>query len=232
MAPQWGAFSELVEFEVMQAQKLKVELRTRTGKSAARKLRRSGKIPAILYGPGMETVYLALDPRELFHRLDPERKRNTVFELEIAGSDLNGPVYAMVKEFHQDTLKDELVHLDFYRVEEGRPVEITVPIVFTGKSKGEQLGGRPHAVLREVPIRCVPEKVPARIEYDVTEVNIGEIVHVKDVDPGEGIEILLPPEQTLYTISAGRGETAEAQEAAEGGEAAEGEGEAQASSAE
>ncbi len=196
----------------MQAQKLTVQTRSRTGKEAARKLRAQGRIPAVLYGPKTEPVKLVVDPREFYHRLDPERKRNTIFELEVEGLQSNGPIFAIVKDYAVDTIRDTLLHLDFYRVHEGEPVEVVVPIVFTGKSKGEQMGGRPHAVLREVPVRCAPERIPARIEHDVTEVGIGDIVHVKDVDPGEGVEILLPPEQTLYSVAAGRGEVVEAQE--------------------
>jgi len=133
--------------------------------------------------------------------LDADRKRNTVFALHAEGEGApSDPVYAMVRDYQQDTLKGGLLHVDFIRVSEDRPVEVRVPLYFTGKAKGIQFGGMAHEVYREVMVKCSPSKIPAFIEHDVSPLDIGDLIQVKDMDPGEGVSIMLPPEQTLFTV--------------------------------
>ncbi len=188
----------------MDAHKVKVSVRQERGKGPARRLRGQGLIPAVLYGAGADAISLTADPHELIKALDPGKKRNTVFELEIDGHSEKDPVYAMIRDFQEDTLKGSLLHVDFVRVSEDRPVEVTVPVYFTGKAKGVQMGGMAHQVFREVPIRCTPDRIPVHLEHDVTSLEIGEMLSVSDLDPGEGVEVLLPSEQTLFSIMAGR----------------------------
>ena len=197
----------------MQSAKLDVTMRTDRGKGAARQARMRGLVPAVCYGGGFDTLHLYVDPNAMIRSLDADRKRNTVFALHAEGEGApSDTVYAMVRDYQQDTLKGNLLHVDFIRVFEDHPIEVRVPLHFTGKIKGVQEGGTAHQVYREVMVACSPANIPAFIEHDATLLDIGDMVQVKDVDSGEGVTIMLPPEQTLFTVIVTRVELPEEEE--------------------
>lgn len=216
----------------MEVGKLNVEFRGDTGKSAARRLRAAGKIPAICYGPGVAPMPLAVDPSLLLKSLDPVKKTNTVLTLTVTGapSDADASLTVMLRDHQKDVIRGHLTHADFIRVDLSKPVHATVPIVLVGKAEGVKLGGIMHQVIRVLEIECTPDKIPVKLEIDVSPLNMGEAVHVSDLKLPPGVKPLADGGSTICAVTAPKAEkepepvaaTAEGAAPAEGAAAAPG----------
>src|SRR5262249_45426576 len=173
----------------MELAKLSVDYRPATRKSAVRRLRAQGKIPAICYGAGVEPIALAVDPVLLLKALDPVKKTNTVISMSVKGGP-NGDqeLTVMMRDYQRDSLKGDLLHADFIRVRLDQDVHATVPIILTGKAEGVKLGGILHQVIRNLEIACKPHLIPVKLEIDVTELGMGDSLHVRDLKLSEGIK--------------------------------------------
>jgi len=171
---------------------LVVEARQATGKGAARKLRAAGRIPGILYGRGRDTLPVSLDPRVL-DRILRASGANTLLDVTIEGAEL-GETVALVKELQRHPLRGEIVHADLYQVDLTRTVEVEVPVHLVGKPRGIEFGGILDHSLREVTIECLPRAIPDVIEVDVTELEIGDVLHVRDLPVPEGVTLLSDPD--------------------------------------
>jgi large subunit ribosomal protein L25 len=215
----------------MQITPLKARTRTDQGKGPARRLRAEGQLPAVAYGGGGDTVALSVQADALRAILVSERGRNTVIQLEIEGRD---GFAAMVKDYEVHPLSRRLLHADFIRIDEKKPVEVVVPFASTGRSKGELEGGTVLVALRLLPVRCLADRIPDRIEHDVSELEINDVIKVSDLVLTEGVEVLLPPDRRIVVVQPPRVEAekpaegegvegAEGEAAAEGAEGAEGE---------
>jgi large subunit ribosomal protein L25 len=201
-----------------------VEARVDTGKGAARKLRAAGRMPAILYGQGKESVPLTLDPRAL-DRVLKAGGANTLLDLTVEGlTDLGSPV-ALVKELQRHPIRGTILHADVYQVDLTKTVEVEVPIHLIGKAKGVDFGGIVEHSLREVALECLPRSIPASIEVDITSMEIGDVIHVRDLalptgvslvsDPDLGVvHLALPAVEETPEVAAAEGEAATADGAA------------------
>lgn len=211
----------------MQTVELNATPRTGHGKGPARQLRAKGFIPSVSYGGNTDTHAIAIQAQSLRDILLSPRGRNTIIELKIEGVG-NYPV--MVKEYTVHPLSRKLLHADFIRVEEGKPIVVEVPFNTVGKSRGEIEGGTLLTTLRKLPVRCIPKMIPDSIEHDVSALAIDDFVRVKELTLPEGIEVLLPPERRVVVVEPPRvpevtevaAEGAEGVEGAEGAPAAEG----------
>jgi len=208
----------------MEVGKLNAQFRGDIGKSAVRRLRAAGKIPAICYGQAKQPMPLAVDPAELLKSLDPVKKTNTVLTLTIAGApDGEGALTVMVRDYQKDAIRGHVTHADFIRVDLNKPVHATVPIVLTGKAEGVKLGGIMHQVIRVLPISCTPDKIPVKLEVDVSALGMNEAIHVSDLKLGEGVRPLPDPGSTVCAVTAPKAEKEAAPAAtAEGAVPAEG----------
>ncbi len=210
--------------------KLKAEYRQGTGKSVTRKLRAQGKIPAILYGAGEENRLLVLDAHDTDVFLKHQAGESPVVSLEIDGETVD----VIIKEVQRDPVFGKLLHVDFQILHKGEKVIVEVPVVVKGEAVGIKKGGVLEQVIREVEVRAIPSKLPRAIEVDVSHLDIGDAIHVRDLKVEEGVEILEDPEQTVVTILAPKKVEEEKPAAEEAppaeGEAAPGEGEAPAES--
>jgi len=208
--------------------KLTAQRRTTKGKEQAAKLRQKGLIPAVCYGGG-ESIPLTVDPVALKKAMDPARRRNTVIELQVEDGTSSERLSVMVKDYQVDPMKQTLLHADFVKVAEDEVIDAKVPLLLTGKPEGVKVGGNLHQVFRTIPVRCTPRRIPVSMTLDVTALNIGDSLRVKDLAAmAEGVTIALPPNQTLALVMAPRkvveaaAEAAVAVEGAEGAPAAEG----------
>jgi len=191
---------------------LVVEAREATGKGAARKLRAAGRIPAVLYGRGRDSLPLALDPRAL-ERILRSAGANALLDLTIQGrSDLSDTV-ALVKELQRDPLRGEIIHADLYQVDLSRAVEVEVPIHLVGKPRGLEFGGILEHTLREVTLECLPRSIPDAIEVDISHLELGDVLHVRDLPLPEGVSLVSDPDLGVALIAAPAAE-AGAEEAA------------------
>jgi large subunit ribosomal protein L25 len=201
----------------MEVGKLTAEFRNDTGKSAVRRLRAAGKIPAICYGAGGEPLPITVDPAALLKSLDPIKKTNTVLNLSVTGAPAGAEsLTVMVRDYQKDPLRGDLTHADFIRVDLTKPVHATVPIILVGKAEGVKLGGLLHQVIRVLAIACTPDRIPAKLEVDVSALNMGEALHVSDLKLGEGIRPLVDGGSSVCSVTAPKAEKEAAPTAAEG----------------
>jgi large subunit ribosomal protein L25 len=177
---------------------LKAQPRTPAGKSEAKRLRRRGLVPAIAYGKGLPSTPIAVTPKEVAIILKSERGKNTVLELDLDGKKL----MAMIRDFALHPVKRELEHVDFIEVKLDKPVDVEVPLFAIGKPVGVTKGGVLRIVHRTVPVRCLPDRIPVKIEADVTHLELGQHVSTQDLKLPEGVSVQLPAEQTLVAVVA------------------------------
>lgn len=182
---------------------LNAEKRTESGKGVARKLRASGRIPAVMYGQGSDAIALTVDAHEadiLFHRISVE---NTIVDLQIAGEKEKVPT--LVRDVQVHPFRPDIVHIDFYKFEAGVKVEVDIPLHLVGTAPGVKLeGGRLQQVVHEIPVSCIPSLIPDEIVYDISHMNMGDVAHLSDLDVPEGVEFLLDPERTIVVIDVPR----------------------------
>lgn len=168
---------------------LVVQPREGTGKGAARKLRAAGKIPAVLYGRGRDSLPLAVDPRAL-DRILRSSGANTLLDLTIEGRPDLADTVALVKELQRDPLRGAIVHADLYAVDLTRAVTVDVPVHLVGKPRGLDFGGILEHTLREVALECLPRAIPEAIEVDVSNLEVGDVLHVRDLALPEGVSLV------------------------------------------
>ncbi|MDP9033499.1 MAG: 50S ribosomal protein L25, partial [Myxococcota bacterium] len=185
---------------------LKVNLRVLAGKGEVRRLRREGLVPAIAYGKGLPATPIAVTPKEVATILRSERGKNTVLELDVDGKKL----LAMVRDYSLHPVKRHLEHVDFIEVKLDRPVEVDVPLVAIGKAVGVTKGGVLRVVHRTLPVKCVPDRIPVKIEADVTNLELGQHISTRDLVLPAGVTVSLLPEQTLVAVVAPEKEVEEA----------------------
>jgi large subunit ribosomal protein L25 len=176
---------------------LSVDLRQDAGKGVARKLRASGKVPAVVYAQGGEARHGTIDPTRLLEIFRKSRNANTVIELQVDGV----TVPAIVQEAQRHPVNRKLLHVDFYAVSKDRPVEVMVPVTTTGKSVGVAQGGRIEVIRRELRTRCPYDRIPEVHEIDVTQLDVGESVKASQVPVQEGVEIVVKTDINVVTCS-------------------------------
>lgn len=202
---------------------LDAEVREQTGKGVARRLRMKGRVPAILYGRGIQSVALAVEPRALYRSLDPKRGFNTLLTLRVRTNGSTQDRTVLIKDRQIHPLSRDLVHVDFIEVQKDQKVNVRVPLVLNGRPKGVELGGVLHQVFRFLDVRCLPDAIPDKIEADVSHLGLGHAIHVRDVKYPVGVEPAQDALATLATVSIEKEEAAKEEAVpAEGAVAAEG----------
>lgn len=204
--------------------KVNVEVRSQSGKGSARKARTAGRVPAVLYGHKQDPVSLTVDPNLLVKSLDKDKKRNTVFSLDVAGNGKSEQVTAMIRDVQIHPISRQLVHVDFVRVSMDEEVKVTVPLVLRGTPAGVVDGGNLHQSAHQIPVAAKPAAIPARLELDVSGLAIGAALHVSDLKLEAGVRALLDPKQALASVVAPKAEKVEAEAAAPAAGAAPAEG--------
>lgn len=185
--------------------------REETGKGAARRLRASGRVPGVVYSGTMETIPISVDAGEAEYLFRSISVENTLVDLKLESED--EPYRTLVREIQAHPHKAELIHVDFYVITEGQTIEVQIPIHLNGTPEGvRESGGVLEQIVHDLPVKCVPAKIPESIEIDVTDVGMNEAIHVSDVDLGEDVEILLDPERTICTVVAPKVLVVEAEE--------------------
>jgi large subunit ribosomal protein L25 len=189
--------------------KVTVEVRSRTGKGGAHKVRAEGKVPGVLYGRKSDPIVVTCVEKELLQSLDKEKRRNTVLTLSIVANGKTEEVTAMVRDAQIDPLSRRLEHVDFLRVDLNEEVHVTVPLVLTGKAIGTTNGGNLHQSLHVIPIAAKPAAIPTKLEVDVSPLEIGDALHVSDLKLGEGVRALLDPRDAIASVVAPKAEKVE-----------------------
>ena len=179
---------------------LKAKKRDGSGKGVARTLRREGRVPAVLYGRELEALHLSVDAHEaerLFHSISVD---NTIVDLDVEGE--KKPYQTLVREIQTHPWRNAMLHVDFLRIQEGVAVDLEVPIRLLGVPAGVRLGGGVlEQMVHDLPIRCVPSKIPEAFELDVTGLEVNGSLHVSDIKLGEGVETRIPLDRTVCSVA-------------------------------
>ena len=203
---------------------LKAQIRKTAGNGPARTLRREGKVPAVLYGPKTETVLLSIDSKDFEQILKEASVGSVLLNLQIQ----NGKAYtrsAMIKELQTHPVSGSFLHVDFYEIDMQKKIIAKVPVVAKGHSIGVEVGGLMQYVRRELEVLCLPTAIPESIEVDITDLDIGDSIHLEDISLSGDVEILADTNFTVLTVLAPKveEEVVEEEELEEGEELAEGE---------
>jgi len=206
---------------------LKANVRKNTGKGPARVLRRDGRMPAVLYGPDQVPMLLSINVKELETISKNYNLSQVPLNLVIEdGKSVTKKV--MIKELQTHPVSLNYLHADLYEIEMDRKIKVNVPVVTKGKAKGVELGGILQIVRRELEVLCLPAEIPETIEIDITDLDIGDSVHIDEI-PLEGeIEIPATLNFTVLTVLTPKVEVEEVEEEEELEEEAEVEGEEEA----
>jgi large subunit ribosomal protein L25 len=208
--------------------------RETSGSSAAKRLRRSGIVPGVVYGSQQDHYSIQLPSKEISDLLHHSTTDNLLVNLQIEGAKEKDKM-ALIQAVQHDPLTGAIIHVDFHAVKAGEKIHATVSLVLTGEPKGVELGGLLDHQLHAIDVHCMPEHLPSQLEMDVSSLEIGDAVHVSDIKMPEGVEADLDGEVVValvQEIRIGKAEEeadaaaaeAEAAEAAEGEAAPEGEG--------
>jgi len=196
---------------------LGAQRRSGSGKGAARQLRLNGQIPAVIYGHGREPESLMISAAELKRALTGVEVSTAVIDLDVEGTG----VKALVREIQRHPFKAEVLHVDFYEIHAGEKLTLQLGVHLVGSPDGVRNGGGVlDQVLRDITIRVLPKDIPDRFDVDVTELRVGQSLHVRDLSIPD-VEILTDGGKTVCTVVAPKIETEEVAEAVEEEEAVE-----------
>jgi large subunit ribosomal protein L25 len=200
------------------SENLNVERRTVFGKNAMRRLRAAGRVPAVLYGEKLEALSLSVDAKQM-ETLRSRMGSNAIFDLSLDGTDQRRAV--MLKEIQRHPIQRTISHCDFIRISLDKAVTVRVPLALEGQSIGvKDFGGNLELIQREVTVECMPNAIPESIIVDVTELGVGDAVHISDLALPKGVTPLDDASTTLLHVvpptvekEVGVGEDEEAPEA-------------------
>jgi large subunit ribosomal protein L25 len=183
----------------MEIRELTVTPREGTGKSVARRLRRSGKTPGVLYG-GPSPVNIAMDPREVFRIIHGHEGSTQLLRVTFAGSKDSRMV--ILRDLQLDPVSEDLVHVDLQEVAMDKPIQVTVALRHVGEPVGvRDTQGILEMVLREVQVSCLPANIPEDIKADVSSLAIGDVLTVADLIVPEGVRVLTDRARAVATVA-------------------------------
>ncbi len=179
--------------------KLSATVRKETGKGVARRLRKKGTLPAVLYGHKTTSMPLEVDLKQFTQVILGEKGGRKLFGLSIEG---NTEKTVVIKELQIEPVKRNYLHVDFFEVAMDEEITMQIPIKLVGEAEGVKLGGVLQQVRRELEIRCLPAQIPDTLEIDVSSLNVGDSIHLKDMQLPPGTKILEDAGLTIATVLA------------------------------
>jgi large subunit ribosomal protein L25 len=200
--------------------KLAAELRPEKGSRPAGRLRREGRLPGVVYGLGEDSVSVTVNAHQLGTILSSKSGANTLITLQLDGQEQ----LALARQIQRDAVKGSLVHVDFIRVRADQTIQAEVRIDLQGEAQGLDQGGMLEQMMHTLTVEGKPGQLPNEIVHDVSALELGDQLHVRDLAIPAGIVVVTDTEELIATISMPRGLEAEEEAAAEGEEGVEGEG--------
>jgi large subunit ribosomal protein L25 len=183
----------------LETNKLEAHARQAGTKNEARRVRKEGKIPAVVYGAGKQSASVSVDPRVVSRILNSETGHNTIFDLTLDGDQTK----AMIVDWQYEPIKGRLLHIDLKRIAMDKVLRVSVPIVLVGESAGvKQEGGIMEHILREVEIECLPADIPSHIDADVAHLTFGKVLRVSELQKSDKIKFITDPNQPIAHVTA------------------------------
>jgi len=188
------------------------------GKNAARRLRASGRIPAIVYGGKKDALAVSVDPKTLLKVLRSESGRNTILSLDLGDA---GKASAILKSWQVDPINEKFIHADFYRIAMDVAIRVKIPILAKGEARGVKVdAGILEVIMRELEVECLPGDIPERIEVDVTDLGLHGAIRVSELKVSEKVKVLDEADQIVVHVVSVKEEAAPVAAAPAEGEAA------------
>ncbi len=181
---------------------LSARTRETRGKGAARQLRRENQVPAVVYGPGRPSVILAVDYPELRTIIKKAASENIILELQITSDSGVAKRNVMLKELQTDPIKETYLHADFYEISMDKEITVNIPVHLLNTPIGVGQGGILQHVRRELSISCLPDKLVDALEVDVSGLDIGDSLHVRDIEAPAGVTLLDEEDLTVAVVAA------------------------------
>jgi len=195
----------------LETNKLEAHPRQAGTKNEARRVRKEGKIPAVVYGAGKQSASVSVDPRVVSRILNSETGHNTIFDLTLDGDQTK----AMIVDWQYEPIKGKLLHIDLKRIAMDKVLRVSVPIFLVGESAGvKQEGGIMEHILREVEIECLPADIPSHIDADVSHLTFGKVLRVSELQKSDKIKFITDPNQPIAHVTAVKEEVVATPEAA------------------
>jgi large subunit ribosomal protein L25 len=195
----------------LETNKLEAQTRKPGTKNEARRVRRDGKIPAVVYGAGKDSLPITVDPRVVTRILNSETGHNTIFDLALNGENTK----AMIVDWQYEPIKGRLLHIDLKRIALDKVLRVSVPIFLKGEAAGvKQEGGILEQMLREVEIECLPADIPSHIDVDVSHLTFGKVLRVSDLPHSEKLKFLTDANQPVAHVTSVKEEVVVTPEAA------------------
>jgi large subunit ribosomal protein L25 len=180
---------------------LAVTVREKSGKGAARQLRRSGKVPGVLYGQG-ECLLLTIEPEPLTKILKSQAGSTALITLTVNGAKAKPKRTALLRDFQVDPVEGYVLHADLFEISMDKPIRVKVPVhVIGGTPAGVKEGGILHYNARELHVECLPDTLPDHIEVDASGLTIGQGIHLKEIVKIEGVRFLDDPDQMVVSVA-------------------------------
>ncbi|HEV2395611.1 MAG TPA: 50S ribosomal protein L25 [Candidatus Sulfotelmatobacter sp.] len=190
---------------------LEAQTREPGTKNQARRVRRDGKIPAVVYGAGKESLSITVDPRVVTRILNSETGHNTIFDLTLNGDTAK----AMIVDWQYEPIKGRLLHIDLKRIALDKVLRVSVPIELTGEAQGVKTeGGILEQMLREVEIECLPADIPSHIDVDVSHLTFGKVLRVSDLPHSDKVKFITDENQPVAHVTSVKEEVVATPEAA------------------
>jgi large subunit ribosomal protein L25 len=177
--------------------------RTDRGSGAARRIRRAGRIPAVLYGRSGQSLSIDLDGLEFINGIK-NISESTIVKVDIEGK----PYDAFVKATQRNIQDGNILHVDFYEVESGVVLRARVSVHIHGNPIGVRDGGIPEFPLHEIEVECMPKDLPERIDVDVSDLRVNQSIHVRDLALGDGVRLISGGDQVVALVKFAKAETA------------------------
>lgn len=196
----------------MEQVELTAYLRDERGKQANKRLRKAGLIPAVVYGHNEETLALCCESEKLSAVLHTSARENVVAHLKIMDADRKKQKKSetvIVRQVQYDSLRGDILHVDFNHISLKKKITVKVPVETKGESPGVKLGGLLEHVLWEIEVECLPTNIPEKIVIDISQLQIGDTIHIKDLLIPEDVQPFNEPDQSVLTIEPPKAEVAE-----------------------
>lgn len=207
----------------MKTVSISAKARSESGKGPNRRLRAQGLVPAVLYGMKADCVNLALNEHDFLKATSKLGDETAMFKIDAKEAGVDNQM-TVIRELQRDPLSERIVHIDLYRIDPTKPIDVEVSVHSTGLAVGVRAGGVLEQATRSILVNCLPADVPPHIIVDVTNMEINSSIHVGDLQLAEGITVLTPETESLFSVIVPR-IAEEGTEGVEGGEEAETEGE-------
>jgi len=186
----------------MEQLELKATKRAESGKVATKKLRAAGLVPAVLYGKGQPTLLLVVEEKSFLHSFREASYFSTLLKLNIEDGEAEEPAPSvMIKEVQRHPTSDRILNIDFHRVSLTEEIAASVPLIHVGEPPGLREGGILEQLAHEIPVLCLPTNLPDHLEIDISQLEIGDALHVRDLTPPPGVTITASQDEVVIILA-------------------------------